>query len=690
MSVIDLERGITPWVSAIQSVCVPFVDPMVEPPFQLAPGPDFPTSFQEYVYVSRYSKFLHDKGRRETWPETVKRYFDFFHDHLLERCSWRMPKALREELEKAVLNLEVVPSMRCITSAGVALKRDEMAGFNCSYLTIDNPKAFAETLYILMVGTGVGFSVERQYVNKLPEVPDELYPTDSTITVADSKLGWAKAVNELISMLYMSSIPKIDLSKVRPAGSILKTFGGRASGPAPLEKLLKYIISVFQEARGRKLTSLECHDIVCMIGETVVVGGVRRSATISLSNLSDDRMRGAKSGQWWTLTPWRSLANNSAVYCDKRPSMDTFMSEWKSLYDSKSGERGIFSRYAAKHVITQSNAFRKEHFADYPGVRYREVDYEWGCNPCSEIILRDKEVCNLSEIIVRPEDDLDSLCRKARLAAILGTFQSTLTNYRFISKKWAQNSLDERLLGVSLTGIMDNSITSGKAGLNLLKAYLPMVRKAAIQANIDMANEMGIESATAVTCVKPSGTVSSLVDSAAGIHGRHAPYYIRTVRSDKKDPVAALLIDAGVPYEEDQMRPDHNWVFSFPIAAPCTATFRDDLTAIQQLDLWLIYQQYYCDHKPSVTISVREEEWFEVGAWVFKNFEWVSGISFLPHSEHAYAQAPYQTCTEEEYDAAVAKMPVSIDFTRLPEYEKSDETIGSQTYACSGREGCDL
>lgn len=652
----------------------------------------FPSAFQEYVYVSRYSRYLHESGRRETWAETVSRYFDFFSKHLKERCSYKLTKALRNELEQAVLNFEVMPSMRCLMSAGPALERDEMAGFNCSYITIDTPKTFAEVLYILMVGTGVGFSVERQYINKLPEIPEDLYPSDTTIVVADSKIGWAKGLNELISILYTGYIPKIDLSKVRPAGAVLKTFGGRASGPDPLQRLLNFVITTFKEARGRKLTSLECHDIVCMVGESVVAGGVRRSATISLSNLSDDRMRTAKSGQWWTLTPWRSLANNSAVYNDKRPSMDVFMTEWNSLFASKSGERGIFSRYASKNVIERSNEFRKQFCSDIEGVRYRDVDYEWGCNPCSEIILRPNEVCNLTEVVVRAGDSLVDLVRKARLAAILGTFQSTLTSYRFISKRWGANASDERLLGVSLTGIMDHQVLSGRdeAMIEGLKEWLTQMRREVIKSNVEMANILGIPSSTASTCIKPSGTVSSLVDSAAGIHGRHAPYYLRAIRSDKKDPCAQVMKDAGVTYEDDLMRPEHNLVFYFPMKAPKGAALRETYSAIQQLDLWLLYQKYWADHKPSVTISVKEDEWMEVGAWVYRNFEFMSGVSFLPYADHIYQQAPYQEIDESQYNEWVAKTPGSIDWSLLTKYETNDLTIGSQNYACSAKEGCDL
>jgi ribonucleoside-triphosphate reductase (thioredoxin) len=642
---------------------------------------DFPTLFQSYIYKSRYARYLLEQKRRESWKETVSRYFDFFQVHLMDRHAYLIPKDLRQELEQAVLNLEVMPSMRCIMTAGPALEKSEIAGYNCSYCTIDNPKAFAELLYILMNGTGAGFSVERQYVNKLPDVPDELYPSDTTIVVNDSKLGWAKSLNELISLLYVGNIPKWDLSKLRPAGAILKTFGGRSSGPEPLDRLFKFVVQVFQNNKGQKLTSLDCHDLCCMIGSVVVVGGVRRSALISLSNLSDDRMRNAKMGQWWTLTPYRSISNNSAVYTDKVPAMDTFMSEWKSLYDSKSGERGIFSRYASKNIIERSNAFRRANFGSTG--RQREQDNDWGTNPCSEIILRDKQFCNLSEIVVRPTDDLESLRRKVRIATIFGTFQSTLTDFKFIAKKWKDNTEDERLLGVSLTGIMDNKLTSGQLGIDKLKDTLTEMRRTAIATNIEMAKKLNIPAAAAITCIKPSGTVSSLVDSASGIHRRHSPYYIRTVRSDKKDPLAHLMVEQGFYHEDDRMASDHNYVFYFPIKAPKNALLRGDDDAIQQLEIWLLYQKYWTDHKPSITVTVREHEWLRVGSWCYDNFEWLSGVSFLPYSDHTYVQAPYQEITEEQYKEWLTKMPKQADWTKLINFEKQDETIGSQELACS-------
>jgi ribonucleoside-diphosphate reductase alpha chain len=651
--------------------------------------PSNSTQFQQYIYISRYSRFLPEENRRELWPETVARYFDFFTTHLKEKCNYKLPKELRKELETAVLNLEVMPSMRAVMTAGPALAKENMAGFNCSYLAIDNPKAFGEELYILMNGTGVGFSVERQYTNKLPEVPDELHPTDTTIVVKDSKLGWAAGLNELISLLYTGLIPKWDLSKLRPSGAILKTFGGRSAGPEPLNRLFKFIVSVFEANKGQKLSSLDCHEIACFIGECVVVGGVRRSALISLSNLSDDRMRGAKNGQWWLLKPYLSNSNNSAVYTDKKPAMGTFMAEWHSLYESKSGERGIFSRAACKHVIDNSNAFRKTHFGDHPDVRYREVDYEWGCNPCSEIILRKDQVCNLTEIVVRSTDTVDDLIRKARLAAILGTFQSTLTDFKFLSKKWKNNTEDERLLGVSLTGPCDNALLSGQMGEEPLKNALTTIRKKVIITNMEMANILGIPVSTASTCVKPSGTVSALVNSASGLHRRHSPYYIRTARSDKKDPLGQMLKDQGLYHETDVMRPNDVDVFSFPLKSPKDALIRADATALDQLNLWLMYQKYWTDHKPSITVSVKEDEWFTVGAWVYDHFEWMSGVSFLPYSDHVYQQAPFQEVSEEDYEKWCAKTP-QIDWSRLSEYEKNDMTVGSQELACSASGGCEI
>ena len=633
---------------------------------------NLPTQYQQFIHLSRYSRWLPNESRRETWSETVKRYFDFFETHLQEMHNYSISKKMREELENAVLDLKVMPSMRCLMTAGEALKKENIAGYNCSYVAVDRPQAFDEILYILMNGTGVGFSVDRQAIRELPTVADEFHETDTTIVVADSKLGWAKAFKELIAMLYHGQVPKWDLSKIRPAGAPLKTFGGRASGPDPLDDLFKFCVKIFSAAEGRKLTSIECHDIVCKIAEIVVVGGVRRSALISLSNLSDDRMRSAKTGRWWETEPQRALANNSAIYTEK-PDMGIFMEEWKSLYDSKSGERGIFNRESA-NMISKKNGRRETE------------GHAFGTNPCSEIILRSREFCNLSEIVVRPEDTMDSLKSKVRLATILGTFQSTLTTFKYVQKDWKKNCQEERLLGVSMTGIMDSVLTNGKQ--SGLKERLEELKQIAVDTNKKLAKEIGINQSAAITCVKPSGTVSQLVDSASGIHARHNPYYIRTVRGDVKDPLSKMMKDAGFPNEEDYMN-QHNVVFSFPQSCSKKAVFRMDMTAIEQLEIWKTYQEYWCEHKPSVTVSVKEHEWLEVGAWVYSNFDFMSGVSFLPFTDHVYKQAPYQDCSEKEYKDLLNSMPKNVDWSKLSEYEDMDMTAGTQTLACNAS-GCEV
>ena len=627
-----------------------------------------PTQYQEFIHLSRYSRWQPEHNRRETWTETVARYFNFFKDHLKETANYDLSDADRKELEEAVLDLRVMPSMRCLMTAGEALKRENIAGYNCSYVAVDSPRSFDEILYILMNGTGVGFSVEQKYTDQLPIISEDFYDTDTTIHVADSKLGWAKAMKELVHLLYGGQVPQWNVSKVRPAGSPLKTFGGRASGPEPLEDLFRFTVASFKKAAGRRLTTIECHDIVCKIAEIVVVGGVRRSALISLSDLSDDAMRGAKSGQWWEKDPQRALSNNSYV-AHRRPEMSVFMKEWLSLYESKSGERGIFSRAAAKVMA----------------MKYGRRDPEWdfGTNPCSEIILRNREFCNLTEIVIRAEDDVKTLRAKVRLATILGTIQSTLTNFKYITKKWKENCEEERLLGVSLTGIMDNAITNGRTGFTELRKILEELRLVAVKTNAEWAKKLGIPASAAITCVKPSGTVSQLVDSGSGIHARHAPHYIRTVRADKKDPLAQMMMDMGFPVEDDVMKAAHTSVFSFPVKVDPRAVFRKDLTAIEQLELWLVYQRHWAEHKPSITVSVKEEEWMAVGAWVFDHFDEMSGVSFLPFSDHVYRQAPYQDCTKEQYQALLEKMPKNVDWTKLSAYEQRDHTTASQELACT-------
>jgi ribonucleoside-diphosphate reductase alpha chain len=572
-----------------------------------------------------------------------------------------------DEIEEAILGLEIMPSMRAVMTAGPALERDNTAGYNCSYLPVDDPKSFDEAMFILLCGTGVGFSVERQYISKLPEVPEQLFASEDVIVVHDSKEGWAKALRKLIAMLYAGEIPKWDVSKVRPAGAKLKTFGGRASGPAPLVELFQYTIEKFKGAAGRKLSSIECHDIMCKIGEVVVVGGVRRSAMISLSNLSDDRMRHAKSGMWWEGNAQRALANNSVAYTEK-PDMETFMREWLSLVESKSGERGIFSRQASKKQAAKNGR--------------RNDSWDFGTNPCSEIILRPYQFCNLTEVVVRATDTLEDLERKVRLATILGTIQSTYTHFPYLRKIWQRNTEEERLLGVSLTGIMDNKLLgASNAGL---EKTLRKLRYVAVATNADWANRLGIPVSAAITCVKPSGTVSQLVDSASGIHARHSSYYIRTVRGDNKDPLTQFMKDQGIPNEPCVIKPETTTVFSFPQKSPEGAITRNDMTAIEQLELWLVYQRHWCEHKPSITVTVRDNEWMEVGAWVYKYFDEVSGVSFLPHSDHSYQQAPYQEINQREYEDLLAVMPAKLDWTKLSDYEKEDTSKGTQTFACVG------
>ena len=631
-----------------------------------------PTQFQSFIHLSRYSRWLPEQGRRESWGETVARYFDFFEGHLKENTKFTMTKSLRAELESAILNLEVMPSMRCLMTAGEALAKSNIAGYNCAYTTVNRVRAFDEILFVLMNGTGVGYSVEQQYVERLPTIAEEFSQSSTTIMVEDSKAGWAKSYKELVSLLIGGQIPKWDLTKLRPAGARLKTFGGRASGPGPLDELFRFTSESFKRAAGRKLTSIECHDIVCKIAEVVVVGGVRRSALISLSNLADEKMRDAKTGAWWNENPQRALANNSIAYKSK-PEIGIFMEEWISLYKSKSGERGIFNREAARKTV--------EKLGDR-----RDPNHEWGCNPCSEILLRDREFCNLSEVVVRADDTEESLKRKIRIATILGTFQSSLTHFPYLSSEWKRNCEEEALLGVSLTGILDNPMMSEVC--EETETLLARLRESAVAVNRDFARRLGINPAAAITCVKPSGTISQLVDSASGIHARHSEYYVRTVRADRKDPLCQLMIDKGFPHEPDVTKPDSVEVFSFPMQAVGSVT-RRDMTALQHLELWLQYQRHWSEHKPSITVSIRDHEWLEVGAWVYKNFDEISGISFLPYSDHTYRQAPYTECSKEEYEALQLRIPKGVDWSDLKNYEKTDQTTGTQELACSAG-SCEL
>lgn len=626
--------------------------------------------YQQFIHKSRYARYIDEENRREHWDETVDRYVNFMKDHV-SKYNIATDDSVWPEIRDAILNLEVMPSMRAMMSAGKALARDNTAGYNCSYLPVDDPKAFDEAMFILMCGTGVGFSVERQYVNQLPEIPERIYESETTIVVKDSKEGWSKALRQLIALLYSGEIAKWDLSRLRPAGARLKTFGGRSSGPGPLDDLFKFIIRIFRNAQGRKLTSIECHDIMCKIGETIVVGGVRRSAMISLSNLSDDRMRNAKAGAWWEQNPQRMLSNNSAVYTE-RPEVGAYMTEWTSIYDSKSGERGIFNREASQKQAAKNGR--------------RDASFEFGTNPCSEIILRPYQFCNLTEVVVRGEDTIDDLLRKVRIATILGTFQSTLTDFPYLRKIWKKNTEEERLLGVSMTGIYDNALLNDHTN-KALPGYLQTLRETAVDTNKEWAEKLGIPQSAAITCVKPSGTVSQLTNTASGIHPRHADHYIRRVRNDNKDPLTQYLKLAGVPFEPDVMKPDSTTVFSFVQKAPKGAITRDNVNAVDHLKLWLIYQLHWCEHKPSVTISVTEKDWPSVGAWCWENFDDLSGVSFLPYDGGTYRQAPYETINKEEYEKLAKSIPASIDWTKL--IEKEDNVEGTQTLACTAG-GCDL
>ena len=617
--------------------------------------------YQQFIHKSRYARWLPEQKRRETWAETVNRYVSFWVDR------GQLDQKTSAKMFDAIHNLEVMPSMRCMMTAGVALDKDNVAGFNCSYLAIDSPRSFDELMYVLMCGTGVGFSVERNFINKLPEIAETFHKTDSVIVVSDSKIGWASAFRELIAMLYAGKIPQWDASRVRGAGERLKTFGGRASGPDPLIDLFNFCIEVFQKAKGRKLTSIECHDIVCKIADIVVVGGVRRSALISLSNLSDQRMAKAKSGDWWRHEGQRALANNSVAYTEK-PDFESFLSEMQTMYESKAGERGIFSRVAAQKIAARNGR--------------RDADQDFGTNPCSEIILRSNQFCNLSEIVVREDDTLDSLKKKAEMAAIIGTLQATLTDFRYLRNCWKRNTEEEALLGVSMTGIMDHYLLS-KGESKDLEKWLEGVRDVCVDTNKKWSEKLGINQSAAITCVKPSGTVSQLVDSASGIHPRFSKHYIRRVRSDKKDPLAIFMEDKGFPVEQDVMSPS-SAVFSFPVQAPKSAVTTSQVGALQQLELWKAYQNHWCEHKPSITVYYTDNEFLQVAQWIWENFDLCSGISLLPYSDHVYQQAPYEEIDEDKYKELLASMPEGIDWEDLGKFETEDNTTGSQELACVG------
>jgi ribonucleoside-diphosphate reductase alpha chain len=629
------------------------------------------TPYETYIAKSRYSRYLDDKGRREHWPETVHRYMQFMYKHLQKNHNYTIDGALYDRLFNAIVSREALPSMRSLMTAGDALERQNVAGYNCSFLPIDDPKAFDEAMYILLCGTGVGFSVERKYVNRLPEIPEKLYESNTVVHVKDSKEGWAKALRQVMALLWAGEIPKWDVSAVRAAGTRLKTFGGRASGPQPLVELFSYVVAKFKAAQGRKLYSIEAHDILCKIGEVVVVGGVRRSAMISLSDLDDDRMAHAKAGNWWDGNGQRALANNSAVY-DVKPDVGQFMREWSNIYESHSGERGIFNRYASEIQAGKNGR--------------RVLGKEWGTNPCSEIILRPYQFCNLSSVIVRADDTMESLTEKVTIATILGTFQSTLTSFPYLRKIWQTNTEEERLLGVSMTGILDNELLNN-AYDKKLPERLEELKNVAVDTNKHLAAELGINPSAAITCVKPEGTVSQLTGTASGIHPQHSAYFIRRVRSDAKDPLTQFLKDSGFPWEPCVMKPDSTAIFSFPMKTPEGARLREDLNAIEHLDLWLTFQRHWCEHKPSVTISVNENEWPKVGAWTWEHFDEITGVSYLPMDLGTYRQAPYETCTKEQFEEALAKTPTTIDWEAMKEV--TDNVEGAQTLSCTAG-GCEI
>ena len=616
--------------------------------------------YQKFIHQSRYARWIPEHKRRESWSETVYRYVNFWRDRD------QLTTKEGQKLYDAIFKQEVMPSMRCMMTAGKALDKDNVAGFNCSYLHIDSPRSFDELMYVLMCGTGVGFSVERNFINKLPEIAESFHATDTTIVVSDSKIGWASAFRELIAMLYAGKIPKWNTDNIRPAGARLKTFGGRASGPEPLIDLFIFCISLFQKAKGRKLTSIECHDVCCKIADIVVVGGVRRSALISLSNLSDQRMSKAKSGDWWSTEGQRRLANNSVAYTEK-PDFESFLSEMQTLYESKAGERGIFSRVAAQKIAGRNGR--------------RDPDHEFGTNPCSEIILRTNQFCNLSEVVVRSDDTLNTLKDKIETAAIIGTLQATLTNFRYLRKLWKNNTEEEALLGLSLTGIMDHPVlgtTSDKTA-----KWLEELKDVAIKTNKKWAEKLGIKQSVAITCVKPSGTVSQLVDSASGIHPRFSKHYIRRVRSDTKDPLAEFMTASGFPVEQDVTSPA-SLVYSFPIKSPAASITVKQVGAMQQLALWKLYQNHWCEHKPSITVYYTDDEFLQVAQWIWDNFDICSGISLLPVTDHVYQQAPYEEIDAAEYKRLAAAMPTNIDWSGLENFEQEDNTTGSQELACVG------
>ena len=631
----------------------------------------FRNALSEFVYLRTYARWIEHEGRRETWIETIDRYLSFMRENLGEKLT----KEDYSELRQALLKQEVMPSMRLLQFAGDAARKTNVCAYNCSYIAPSCVEDFGEVMYVSMCGTGVGFSVESQNVEALPQIEYQGGEKLATHIVADSKEGWCDALVLGMNTWYQGKDIEFDYSKLRPAGARLKTFGGKSSGPEPLQALLDFTRSKILSRQGRRLTNINVHDILCKIGEIVVAGGVRRSAMISLSDLDDEKMRHAKDGQFYMLQPQRSIANNSAVYLEK-PTQEVFLSEWLALVKSGSGERGIFNRGSLIETLPKRRVDLLKEKGLIHGDRITGII---GTNPCAEIILQSKQFCNLSEVVARSDDDEKSLLRKIRLATLLGTYQASLTYFPYLSKAWQDNCEKERLLGVSITGQWDCQAVRDNNVLDKLK-------QAAIDANKEYAKRFNVNASTCITCVKPSGTVSQTVDSSSGMHPRHAPFYIRRIRISASDALFKMLKKQGVPYhpEVGQSEMDATtFVLDFPVKAPTNAVCKDNLTALEQLEHWRLVKENYTEHNPSVTISVGEDEWLQVANWVYQHWDIIGGLSFLPRFDHVYQLAPYEAITEEEYNALLKRFE-QLDFAQLFAYEHSDTTEVKRELACVG------
>jgi ribonucleoside-diphosphate reductase alpha chain len=629
--------------------------------------------YQQVIFKTRYARWVEEEGRRENWDETVKRYCDYFEDHLKEKHSHKIPRKVLKEVYDSIYNLEVMPSMRTLMTSGKALESAEVANYNCAFLVVDAVRAFSEHMYVLMCGAGSGFSVERRFTEKLPEVPEELHPSDTTIIVADSRKGWCAAYNQYLNLLFAGNIAKVNVDKVRKEGTRLKTFGGYASGPGPLLDLFKHTEEIFRGAQGRQLRPIEVFSIMCYIAQIVVVGGVRRSATIALFDKDDIEMRTAKSGYWFN-DPKRkhyAMANISAVF-ETKPAAAEFMDIWRDLVASKAGEPGILNRKALwEGAEAIGRATRYEDGSRIP----------YGVNPCSEIVLQPYSFCNLTGAAIRPEDTLEDIKKKVRVATIIGTWQATVTDFDYLRKVWQSNVEDERLLGVCLAGIMDHPVLSQTTEESA--RWENELRELAWEVNKSIAEDIGINTTASVTAIKPAGNSGELYDVASGIHPRYAPYYIRSIRQSNGDPMTEFLKATGIPHEVS-VQNARDSIFYFPVKSPEGAICAKDRTAIQQLEHWLHMKRNYATHTISATVYVREHEWIAVGAWVYDNFNEVTGLSFLPYDDHIYQQAPYTPCSAEDYEKARGKMPEEIDWSLLKHFEQSDSTTVSQEFACTG------